>query len=183
MKKIITLMLIGVVCFGLTACTDKKTNDKEEKQANDITKNYKVEDLKKLSTDIHEKVEKKPFIDTTEINLDEEGALKSATGLKDKTNVEFATRTEALIGSHAYSFVLVKVGEKADIEAMKQEMIDNIDLSKWICIHADKAYVTNYGNILMLVMGDDEISDIDAIYEEFKKASNDNLGKRLEKTL
>ena len=183
MKKIITIMLIGLVCFGLVGCTDKKAKEKDANKQNDITKDYKLEDLKKLSTDVHEGVEKKPFIDTMEINLDEEGALKAATGLKDKSNVEFATRTEAMIGAQAYSFVLIKVDASADIEAMKQEIIENINLSKWVCVHADKAYVTNYGSIIMLVMGDDEISDIDAIYENFKEVSNNNLGKRLEKTL
>jgi len=179
MKKIIIAILVGLTFISLVGCTDNKENNKPS----DITKNYKVEDLKKLSTDVHENVEKKPFVDTTEINIDEEGALLSSTGLKDKTNVEFATRTEALIGSQAYSFVLVKVNSSADIEVMKQEMIDNIDLAKWICARADKAYVTNYGNILMLVMGDAEISDIDKVYENFKEASNNTLGKKLEKTL
>ena len=183
MKKIIIAILVGLTCISLVGCTENKENKKEENKKEDVTKNYKVEDLKKLSTDVHENVEKKPFIDTTEINIDEEGALLSSAGLKDKTNVEFATRTEALIGSQAYSFILVKVKPSADIEAMKQEMIDNIDLAKWICARADKAYVTNYGSILMLVMGDDAISDIDAVYENFKEASNNTLGKKLEKTL
>ena len=33
--------------------------------------------------------------------------------------------------------------------AFKEEMYNNIDMNKWLCVSADVLYLTNYGNTIM----------------------------------
>ena len=63
---------------------------------------------------------------------------------------------------------------------MKQEMLDNIDTRKWICVTAEKVYVTNHENIIFLVMASDEWAK--PVYDEFKSAVDGKVGKELQKT-
>ena len=84
------------------------------------------------------------------------------------------------MNAQAYSLAVVKVKENADIEKMKKEMLDNIDMSRWICVTAEKLYITNNGNIIFFVMSDEDWAK--SVYEGFKKYVNNNIGKELEKT-
>ena len=59
-------------------------------------------------------------------------------------------------------------------------MIDNIDMRKWICVSAEKARVTNYGNIIFLVMSSEEWGK--PVYDEFKQAVGGTVGKELERS-
>ena len=84
------------------------------------------------------------------------------------------------MNAQAYSAVAVKVKDGADIETIKKEMLDNIDTNKWICVSAEKVYATNSGNIIFLVMSDEEWAK--PVYENFKKYANNETGKELERT-
>ncbi len=75
---------------------------------------------------------------------------------------------------------MVKVSKNANIEEMKQEMLNNIDTRKWICVSAQKVWVTNYGDIIFLVMSDEEWGQ--PVYDEFKQAVGGKVGKELERT-
>ena len=67
-----------------------------------------------------------------------------------------------------------------DVEKLKQEMLDNIDMRRWICVSAEKLYITNSGNIIFLVMSSEDIAK--PVYEGFKKYVNNQIGKELEKS-
>ena len=49
------------------------------------------------------------------------------------------------MSSYAYSFVAVKFKNGVNIEKVKEEMYNNIDMNKWLCVSADVLYLTNYG--------------------------------------
>ena len=102
------------------------------------------------------------------------------TGLKSNENVEIAIMSEPMMTSQAYSLVMVKAKENADVEAMKKEMVDNVDTRKWICVTAEKVYATNSGNVIFLVMSSEELAK--PVYEAFKKEANGQIGKELERT-
>ena len=57
-------------------------------------------------------------------------------------------------------------------------MLDNINMNKWICVSAEKLYITNNGNVIFLVMSSEEIAK--PVYENFKKYVNNEIGKELE---
>ena len=103
------------------------------------------------------------------------------TGLKSTNNVETIVVSEPMMSSQAYSLVMVKTtSKKADIESMKQEMIDNINTRKWICVEAEKVYVTNYKDVIFLVMASDEWAT--PVYNEFKNLVGGKVGEELVKT-
>ena len=88
--------------------------------------------------------------------------------------------SEPFISSQAYSAVMVKVSENANIKEMKQEMLDNIDTRKWICVSAEKVWITNYEDIIFLVMSSEEWGK--PVYDEFKQAVGGKVGEELQKT-
>ena len=107
-----------------------------------------------------------PQLETTTIDVNDEIQVSTFTGLKSNANIEELVVSTPFINAQAYSLAIVKVNEKADIEQMKQEMLDNIDMRRWICVSAEKLYITNYENIIFLVMSSEELAK--PVYYEIK---------------
>ena len=85
------------------------------------------------------------------------------------------------VDSDLYEIMYNKaVKDNADVEKIKQEMLDNIDMRRWICVSAEQLYITNSGNVIFSVMADKDIAK--AVYNDFKKYVNNNIGKELEKS-
>lgn len=121
-----------------------------------------------------------PSLETAEINVSDASLVTTFTGLKSNKDVEALVVSEPLINAQAYSAVAIKVKNGANIETMKKEMLDNINTHKWICVSAEKVYVTNSGNIIFLVMASEDWAK--PVYEGFKAYANNEVGKELEKT-
>lgn len=117
---------------------------------------------------------------TNVVDVTDSESVSFFTGLESNENVEAVVVSEPMMTSQAYSFVLVKVSENADVESMKQQMLDNIDTRKWICVTAEKVYVTNHENLICLVMAREELAK--PVYNEFKSLVDQKIGKELEKT-
>ena len=83
------------------------------------------------------------------------------------------------MNAQAYSAVALLVKEGTDVEKLKQEILDNIDMRKWICVSAEQLYITNNGNLIFLVMSSDDWAK--PVYENFKKYVNNEIGKELQK--
>ena len=131
----------------------------------------KIEGLKRLRIS---------SIEITEINVSSVEEVSAFTGLKSNSDVEFLVVAEPMMSSQAFSTVVVKAKDNADIESMKQEMLDNIDMNKWICVSAEKVYVTNSGNVIFMVMSDEEWAKL--VYDSFKEQVENKIGKELEKS-
>lgn len=123
--------------------------------------------------------EKLPGLEVQELDISDEEMFTYQTGLKSNKNIQSAVISQPFISSQAYLAMMVKVSEDANIEEVKKEMIDNIDMRKWICVSAEKAWATNYGNIIFLVMSDEEWGK--TTYDEFKKVIEGKVGKELER--
>ena len=61
----------------------------------------------------------------------------------------------------------------------KKEMLENINMAKWICVSAEKMYITNNGNTIFMVMSSEDWAK--PVYNEFKEYVGNNIGKELEK--
>lgn len=120
-----------------------------------------------------------PGLDVQELDISDEEMFTYQTGLKSNKNIEAAVISQPFMSSQAYLAMMVKVSEDANIEEVKKEMIDNIDMNKWICVSAEKAWATNYGNIIFLVMSDEAWGK--TTYDEFKKVIEGKVGKELER--
>ena len=152
MKKsviIITIILLIAVIVGVFLL--KKENEPKEKIL------QTAEEMQNMLSTIYSsgKVQL-PELETSSIDVNDENQVATFTGLKSNENVEELVISVPFINAQAYSLAVVKVNEKADIEQMKQEMLDNIDMRRWICVSAEKLYITNYENVIFLVMSSEE---------------------------
>lgn len=121
-----------------------------------------------------------PELETLKVDIKNIDEVTSYTGLKTTDGIESIVVSEPLITAQAYSVAIVKVKDNADVEKIKQEMLDNIDMRRWICVSAEQLYITNSGNVIFSVMADKDIAK--AVYNDFKKYVNNNIGKELEKS-
>ena len=121
-----------------------------------------------------------PELETMKINVKNIDEVTSYTGLTTNDGIESITVSVPVMTAQAYSVAIVKVKDSADVEKIKQEMLDNIDMRRWICVSAEQLYITNSGNVIFSVMADKDIAK--AVYNDFKKYVNNNIGKELEKS-
>ncbi len=169
----IGLIVLAVAMIGMIMFT-------RNREAEIASKFKTVADVKKMVNTIYiELGDALPLLEFQKINSSTE-SWKSFTGLSDSSNVEFTVVSEPLMNAQAYSLVVLKVKDTSKIEDMKQEMYDNINMAKWICVSAEKLYITNSGDIIFMVMASDEWAT--PVYEKFKKYVNNNIGKELTKT-
>ena len=180
MKKqtIITLVIIAIVVALVVAIWAAVANGK--KTSGEGTKVETVAQIKEMFNSIYTKLKNElPSLETQKVDVSDSAQVKEYTGLKSNENVEAIVVSEPLMSSQAYSAVAVKVKAGANIESMKQEMLDNVDMAKWICVSASNLYITNSGNTIFMVMSDDDWAK--PVYEAFKEYVNNKIGKELNK--
>ena len=169
---VIAVLLITII--GIVVATNSKNNNGE-------TKIETVDQMKSMMKTINSNLkEQLPQLETDEIDVSDGEQVTVYTGLQSNKDVEKLVVSEPLMNAQAYSAATLKVKPGADIEKMKQEIVDNIDMRKWICVSAEKLYVTNSDNIIFLVMADEDWAK--PVYEEFKKIVDNKIGKELEKS-
>ena len=162
---LVVIIILGFIFLKPNTSSKLKTNEDITKMIKSIYKNSKLE---------------LPELETETIDINNSDDLLSYTGLKSNENVESVIVSLPQMNAIPYNLAVVKVKDGANIEAMKEEMLNNINMRRWVCVNADKLYITNNGNVIFLIMANEE--DAKPIYEEFKKYVNNNIGKELEKT-
>ncbi len=139
-----------------------------------------VEDLSKLLNQVYAGVTTDIYnVETQTIDLTNETSVKSYTGLENAQNLEFAIVSEPLINAQAYSLVMAKVKDDVDANDVAKAMAEGVDTRKWICVSAEKLYATNSGNIVFLIMTNEEMAN--NIYKSFKDIVG-TIGNEYEKT-
>ena len=169
---VIALILLAVISFGIIILVSGKENTSSLETTKDIIKMISI--INKDNKNVL------PELETMKINVKNIYEVTSYTGLKSNDDIESIVVSVPLITSQAYSVAVVKVKDTADVEKIKQEMLDNIDMGRWICVSAEQLYITNSGNVIFSVMTDKDIAK--AVYDDFKKYVNNEIGKELEKT-
>ena len=119
-------------------------------------------------------------VDLTDTSEDGLWALQYNTGLTSGEKIKDIAVYEPMIGSIAFSMVLVRLNDAADAKTVAQEMSDNIDTRKWICVEADEKIVAGYGDVVMLIMLD-STSGMSA--QSFVDAFKDICGGELDFTI
>lgn len=179
MKKqnifIICLILLAVISFIIFILISGSGNKVSVDKAKDIKDvNDVINTINKNNKDVL------PELETMKVDIKNIDEVTSYTGLKTNDDIESIVVSVPLITAQAYSVAIVKVKDNADVEKIKQEMLDNIDMRRWICVSAEQLYITNSGNVIFSVMADKDIAK--AVYNDFKKYVNNNIGKELEKS-
>ena len=166
---LILLAVISFIIFILVSGSGNKGSVETPKNINDIINTINKNNKKVL-----------PELETMKVDIKNIDEVTSYTGLKTNDGIESIVVSVPLITAQAYSVAIVKVKDSADVEKIKQEMLDNIDMRRWICVSAEQLYITNSGNVIFSVMADKDIAK--AVYNDFKKYVNNNIGKELEKS-
>lgn len=89
---------------------------------------------------------------TMEIDINDADMLKMFTGLSSADKIEAAAASETMMGSQAYSLVVVKTKSAKDAADVMEEMVNGIDQRKWICVEADDLSAAHTGNVVVLMM-------------------------------
>ena len=169
---VIALILLAVISFGIIILVSGKENTSSLETTKDIIKMISI--INKDNKNVL------PELETMKIDVKNIDEVTSYTGLTSNDDIESIVVSVPLITSQAYSVAVVKVKDTADVEKIKQEMLDNIDMGRWICVSAEQLYITNSGNVIFSVMTDKDIAK--AVYDDFKKYVNNEIVKELEKT-
>ena len=169
---VIALILLAVITFGVIILVSGKENTSSLETTKDIIK--MINSINKDNKNVL------PELETMKIDVKNIDEVTSYTGLTSNDNIESIVVSVPMMTAQAYSVAVVKVKDNADVEKIKQEMLDNIDMRRWICVSAEQLYITNSGNVIFSVMTDKDIAK--AVYDDFKKFVNNNIGKELEKS-
>ncbi len=143
-KRVTVLMLVLTLAIGLSSCNKKSSNV--------------VGSLESIMSSVYQEVaddEKPMMLENIELSKDN---IENYLGTAEIEFVE-ALASESGIGSIAHSVVLLRVEDKADTEAIKTKIKDNVDPRKWICVEAEKVIVKNKGNLIILIMSSNDLAE------------------------
>lgn len=146
MKRNIIIALALVLLLALSGCQSGDGGEYDGTLASIIEKMYEIKDPGIAVGDI-------------EVDLEDPDAVQAYTGLSEASDISEIAVSEAMIGSQAYSLVLVRISEGAAVKDVAQAMKEGIDPWKWICVGADDLQVVARGDIVMLAMVSSELSD------------------------
>lgn len=176
MKKILVFLLTGVMLTSvLTACTSKdgdsngagnNTAISTETQVNtEIEVNTgavvdtEAEAQSELFTVVNEIYENHAAIefykDTTQVDISDADTLNYYTGLSSADKLVEVVCSEPMTGSQAYSLVVARVKDAADAQSVAQEIYDNVNQRKWVCVEANDKMAAVSGDLVVFVMVDE----------------------------
>ena len=161
MKKIFSLMLTVALLAAMTVGCGRNQNKNEDNTQNPSPA-PEIGSMESLSGQI---MGAKPVqfmggnvpLDLTDTSEDNLEALKSYTGLADMSKIKDLAVYEPMMGSMAFSLVLVRVTDGAQAKTVAQEMYDNINPRKWVCVSADQKLAAGRGDVVMFIMLDSNL--------------------------
>lgn len=107
---------------------------------------------------------------TMDVDLSDADAVAYNLGLSSAENIAEAAVSETMLGQ-PYSMAVVKVKDAADAQSVAQEMYDNIDTRKWICVMADTKAAAYAGDVAVFFMVNSDFAgeaSTESIMEAFK---------------
>ena len=127
MKKGIIWAIVAVIIIALVGVGVYFSNQDDGNQG---IKLETAKDMKNFFGKIYKKIEDQlPEVGTDIIDVSDAMEVTNYTGLKSNKDVEAIVVSMPVMSAQAYEAVMVKVKNGADIESMKQEMLDNIDMN------------------------------------------------------
>ena len=171
MKKLIAMLLALAIACSLAACggtktepTTEPTTEATSEPAGEPTAEPTETAAVNLSGTMEELVNsvitEQPVefmggvmpVDLTDTSEDGLWAIKNATGLDSAEMISDVAVFEPMMGSLAFSLVMVRVAEGQDAKGVAESMKQGIDPRKWICVEADDLKVAGFGDTVMLIM-------------------------------
>lgn len=176
MKKYLSVFLAAALALSLfSGCAGTKS-EPTETTAPAATVDGTMEEL------LNEIVTEQPVefaggvvtIDLTDTSEEGLWLVKNNTGLDSASVLTEAAVFEPMIGSIAFSMVMVRVAPGEDIKSVAEAMKSGINPRKWVCVEADDMLVTGYRDVVMLIMLD---SSFDLTAQSFVDAFGKVVGE------
>lgn len=146
MKKMIALVLVLVMALSLAACGGK-TADKTPLAGTMEENTLKVMEIAPVE-----------FMGgIIPVDLSDADATWYFTGLSDASKITDVAVYESMMGAQAFSLVMARTAEGVEPKEVAQEMKDNIDPRKWVCVGADEVMAAGYGDTVMFIMVDSQL--------------------------
>ena len=175
MKKFISVILMAALALSLFAACGK--TDDAPKGAD-----LSGESAEALVNKIYESKMPEFALMTMPVDLADAEMVAWQTGINDPALLKEAVISESMMGSQAYSMVMVRGNDAAKSEEVAQMMRDNIDPRKWICVAADDIDAAIYGDLVLFVMIDSSFGMPAADFiGAFKTIAGGALDKELSK--
>lgn len=176
MKKKIIIPIVIVIIIAIVTIIIIMNNSSKHSANLNTTKEIKTA-LKTIQKNLGGTL---PDLEVTEINPKDSELVSSYTYLTDPSIITSLVVAEPTMSSQAYLALIFKVKDNVNVEEVKKELLENIDMNRWICVSADVLYITNNGNTIFAVMSFEDWAT--PVYNEFVKYVDNNVGKTLEKT-
>ena len=154
MKKTLALVLtLALTLLSFAACGGNKDTQK------DNAPDTSAYTLQGIVDSIYAQKAPMFMFGSMPVDLEDADAVKMFLGLDDASKVTDAIVSEAMMGSQAYSLVVVRAAEGIDAQTLADEMKAGIDTRKWICVEADDVKTAVYGDLVCFCMIDSEYAD------------------------
>ena len=155
MNKFISMLLALVMVFGLTACGGA-AQPTEAPEVPAVSLEGTMDEL------LAKVIEQQPVefmggtipVDLTDTSEDGLWAIKYYTGLDSAEGITEVGVYEPMMGSIAFSMVMVRANDGMGTKTLAETMKAGIDTRKWICVEADDLQVVGFGDVVMLIMVD-----------------------------
>lgn len=192
MKKIAIVLMVAALSFGMLAgCgarSGRNADEVQEDETLDPSGMVHLEGADEVSSfmdEVYQGVAEDLLpgaIQTNELDLSDEDLVEYHTGLADLSGIEGVSLSESMMSSTAYSVVYIRTNDEGDAKEIKQNLMDNINPAKWICVSAEKEICALFGNDVFFVMGSADTAD--EVYKnaaEAAKARGMNVSEMTEK--
>ena len=80
-----------------------------------------------------------------------------STGLSSSEDVVAAAVCSPMMMTTAYSLVIVTAEEADDIDEIREDFANSMDWRKWVCVAPSNALIAQKGNMVLCLMGSDEL--------------------------
>lgn len=183
MKKVLIAVLVIAVLVVVGVFVIKPVLEKADNTVAEVKSNLVLNTAEDITTFVSKLYEGNDnlygSLMTQAIDPADNDSVASFTGLENANDIQFCIVSEPMMSSQAYSLVIVKVKEGVDANSVAKTMNENINMRKWICVEAEKAYTTSSGDIICLVMSSEEMAK--PVFEKFKTLAG-GIGEVYERT-
>lgn len=158
MKKIIAILLALAAVISLAACGGNTPAEDETTTAPTVQLEGTLEEISNKILENATTIEMM-LAPPTAVDFADVEAAKYYIGVDPTDKVDSAVFTEPMIGSIPFSMVLIDAKDGVDVESLKNEVLEGINLRKWVCVSAEKAIVANCGDKILMIMSTEVIAD------------------------
>ncbi len=171
MKKILALIMAGLLAATLISCTQDEKNDDvtndNKNDKNEAVETVKVSDAYELVESLYASVpeENKPMLMTEILNADN---FEWLSFIPYEEGLEGVV-SQPMMGSIAHKVVIIKAKDNADAARVAELLKENADPRWLICVEADDIRTATNENLAMLLLTNTELGMGDEIMDAFAR--------------